>query len=92
MKTIEEAADIYALPPWDASYNGLRNAFIACVAFAQQWISVDDELPDIGKCVLLNNSENQYTTGYYCAGEFRTDFDKKELLVPISHWRPIELK
>ena len=54
---IEHAADIYALPPWDASYNGLRNAFIAGAESRQPEIDeLVEALKDIRETVMIHSS------------------------------------
>lgn len=65
-------------------------AFKAGVEFAQRWISVEDELPEEGKYVLL-----KYESGIYLGGidgnMFFEDTGTKDDETP-THWRPIEVK
>ena len=63
--------------------------FKAGVEFAQQWISVKDELPEIKteplQVIGKLRINGQYETYWV---EYTTDQIEKE----CSHWRPIELK
>lgn len=81
--------------------------FRSGVKFAQEWISVDDELPECNQadedgilysdCILIksNNLEFPVTGVYILANddEFFDTFSKFEILQEdITHWRPIEIK
>jgi len=100
MKTIEQAAKDYARNIWKKGrYYALPKKyseldFKAGVEFSQQWISVDDELPEIGQRVLLRAK-----TGYVKTRTIKSDdFDSGKVLHvyhgknKVTHWRPIEWK
>lgn len=57
---------------------------------AQRWISVEEELPTIGKVVLLKFDDDytQITTGFLKNGSFVDDFGFNDEI--CTHWRPIE--
>ena len=82
MKPIEEAAK---------AFNQFNiETFKAGVKFAQRWIPVEEELPEVGECILIiskSDAFRKYTT---------FDVDNVELQERIkeiaTHWRPIELK
>lgn len=106
MKTIELVANDYAHRNWgdcfDASFEQLENAFKAGVEFAKRWISVEDELPELNKKVIIkyNVSPTKELAG--C-----TDFDIDKLIlndkntwmfdieqqcgISVTHWLPIYL-
>jgi len=93
MNTIKEAAEEYALKTDKANSEWVMEDFKAGVEFAQQWISVDEELPEKGSRVLLKN-ENGYieirTMGVNSIsnGKLRNTIGGH----PVTHWRPIEVK
>ena len=94
MKTIEQAEKEYSeygfynhcAPEYIA-----KMGFRAGVAFAQKWKSCDEELPEIGKIVLLKNDENDFSTGCWIGKYFKIDFDDLSSKT-ITHWRPIEIE
>ena len=94
MKTIEQAAIQLAPTFWHnktGQVTDLRRmteaAFIAGAAFAQEWISVDDEKPKQGQDCLFKIDNTLYV-GYYDYSTFR-DFDNNIVRENIAHWRPI---
>ena len=103
MKTIEKAAlncnREYSLQPAPA-YLG----FIQGVKFAQEWISVEEEIPPIGEMVLTKMEKRHGDTWvqhYYSTatrlenqGEWQDVnwVDHSMSFGHITHWRPIELK
>jgi len=93
MKTIEQAASEYTPKNWSSLGKIADDAFKAGVKFAQQWISVDEELPEKGSRVLLKN-ENGYieirTMGVSSIsnGKLRNTIGGHL----VAHWRPIEVK
>jgi hypothetical protein len=97
MKTIEEAAKEYAEIKDKANAEFVMEDFIEGVKFAQRWISVDEELPEIKKetykiLVKSNNVEVNFfwVIGDVCCDNKRNiDFFK---IHNITHWRLIELK
>jgi hypothetical protein len=61
------------------------------VEFAQRWISVDEELPEIGQLVLVKNKSDDISTARRGRVKFVIDFfDMRS--DEITHWRCIELK
>ena len=101
MKTIEQAAKEYAQRMEDEDgYVGCTPcwevAFVAGAKFAQQWISVDDELPEDNGSVLVKNKHDRKSIGFYIHhykdwavatyNSESADFGK------ITHWRPITRK
>ena len=103
MKTIEQGYKEHLLSRQTA--NGRketgsyppRSYFNAGVKFAQQWISVDDELPDSTKVFIKitikgdadSEDSYDYSVGVFYKGNWDVFFGKNR---PITHWRPIELK
>ena len=91
MKKIKEAAHEY----FRASQLGFENpgseaGFKAGVEFAQRWISVEDELPEIGDEIILKLREHPLKK--YQFWHIADDCDIKLIPVYATHWRPIELK
>jgi hypothetical protein len=82
-----------------ARYQECRDGFLAGVAWADQWISVEDELPEPGepydekyysvKCPLFSESG-------YAFAEFGRDScwvedsTGRDITQYVTHWRPIE--
>ena len=102
MKTIEEAAKDFN----DSHVNGhhpqkwVSDIFKAGVEFAQRWIPVEEELPEVGRIVLVKTKINKVTTCEMyipkdCLGnilgekEWAANYNFKQA---ITHWRPIDLK
>ena len=94
MKDLEEAAREYEnkeLHIEDGQYTStaIIEAFKAGVEFAQQWISVEDEMPQVGGEYLVKRNEvleiEKWTLNKNNVG-FWWDY------LGITHWRPIELK
>ena len=105
MKTIEEAAiecaNIY-LQGYRDSYPADENDFIdvfeSGVEFAQRWIPVEEELPEIGEKVITYMTKDKRTS-YGIATRIREEWeinahwiDHTFSNMTITHWRPIELK
>ena len=105
MKTIEEATKDFleyrrgvctGYPP--------KEWFKAGVEFAQRWIPVEEELPEIGEMVLTKMEKRHGDTwvqNYYSTatrlenqGEWQTVnwVDHSISFGHITHWRPIEYK
>ena len=102
MKKIEEAAHEYFRKAQLGFENpGSESGFIAGVEFAQRWISVEDELPEVknhgfSDLVLTKNSYGNIMLERY-------DLESKQFNGirygciknndgQVTHWRPIELK
>ena len=107
MKTINDAAiecaNIY-LQGYRDSYPADENDFIdvfeSGVEFAQRWIPIEEELPEVGEIVLVKTKINKVTT---CEMYIPKDYlgnilgEKKwaasyNFKQAITHWRPINLK
>lgn len=104
MKTIKQAAKEYADTKAPVVVSGAeiestiddlnlyaQTDFEAGAKFAQQWVSVNDELPAVGETVLLKfgNNEEHVTTGIYIKS-FHGDCAYQESGEQCTHWRPIE--
>lgn len=86
MKTIEEAAKEYS------DYEEGEYVFNKGVEFAQQWISIEEELPETD-CFVLTKSKGNKDEDYFRVLWFRNfDFFTPEITSNITHWRPIEFK
>jgi len=94
MKSKEQAAiDYHKCNP----KNSNKLAFLAGVAFAEQWISLEDELPEIVK---NNNSdfvlllfEDHFTIGSLNNNGYGwRDFWGNPIIYEILGWRPINRK
>ena len=102
MKTIEQALDEAYNNAGSNAYFG--NGFRAGVEFAQRWIPVEEELPDIGEEVLVKRELRQGDTWVqrFCSvstrlapsGEWEDVkwSDVGHTRGIVTHWRPIELK
>ena len=102
MLTIEQALDEAYINAGSNAYFG--NGFKAGAEFAQRWIPVDEELPEIGEQVLAKKElrhgdtwvQNFYSivTRMTPSGEWEgvkwSDVGFNRGIV--THWRPIELK
>jgi hypothetical protein len=94
MKTIEQAAKEYVdnngwwkRDDQPLTYQEHQETFKKGVEFAQRWISVEDELPESGKTVLIQD-KNSYV-GLACRRYGDWDYKYKKM---ITHWRPITFK
>ena len=84
MLTIEQALDEAYKNAGSNAYFG--NGFRAGVEFAQRWISVEDELPEVSKQVIVKLPNDWHTCTWLMKdGTFAFN-------VKPTHWRPIELK
>ena len=104
MKTIEEARkekNPYKVTESIGNCLSFNNGFNAGVEFAQQWISVEDELPketrhEFSEWVLTKCNRNimkleKYDYQSKCFTDTRYDIEKKGD-GQVTHWRPIERK
>ena len=106
MKTIERAASIYAEPiASDLSHKNMDDlnicdledyiaeSFKAGVEFAQQWIKIDDELPNDNEIVITIRKKLNGKT-YYHLNSIKDG--KWNIAIPdtsdVTHWRYIDLK
>lgn len=100
MKTIEEAAKDFN----DSHVNGhhpqtwVSDIFKAGVEFAQEWISVEEELPEIGEKVITKMTKDKRTS-YGIATRIREEWEINAHWIDhtfsnmnITHWRYINLK
>ena len=99
MKNKEQAAKEYAVSKMVIESGYIltaRNAFLAGVEYTQRWISVEEELPEYGKKVLVKSN-----TGDVGMAWLSDDTDRKRWYVtanssvPLSsttHWRPVEIE
>jgi len=117
MKTIERAASIYAEPiASDLSHKSMDDlnicdledyiaeSFKAGVKFAQRWIPVEEELPEVGVMVLTKMEKRHgytWVQNYYSTatrlknqGEWQTVnwVDHSISFGHITHWRHIDIK
>ena len=86
MKTIEEVSKEFS----EKSVWACQISFKAGVKFAQRWISVEDELPEIGDDIILKLREHPLKK--YQVWHIADNYDIKLVPVYATHWRPIELK
>ena len=91
MKKIKEASHEY----FRAAQLGFENpgseaGFKAGVEFAQRWISVEDELPNLGDDIILKLREHPLKK--YQVWHIFSETEKLLVSVYATHWRPIELK
>ena len=100
MKKIEEVAKEFS----EKSVWACPISFKAGVEFAQRWIPVEEELPEVGEMVLTKMEKRHGDTrvqNYYSTatrlenqGEWQTVnwVDHSISFGHITHWRPIEYK
>ena len=97
MKTIEEAAKDFN----DSHVNGHRpqkwvsDIFKAGVEFAQRWIPVEEELPEIGEKVITKMAKDKRTS-YGIATRIREEWEINAHWIDhtfshmnITHWLPL---
>lgn len=105
MKTIEAAAEEYVLN-CDANYTEttISEAFQAGVAFAEEWISVEDGLPYFDKNKLIKGEQELYLVkmsigSISCKTTYKVSFLINDYRWSgefdwncVTHWRPINRK
>ena len=101
MKTINDAAQEYAINKYEGCTGIIEDTLVDFKAgsrFAQEWISVDDELPKIGEKVITKMAKDKRTS-YGIATRIREEWEINAHWIDhtfsnmnITHWRPIELK
>lgn len=76
----------------------IQDAFTAGVDFAQRWIPIEEELPEIGEKVITKMTKDKRTS-YGIATRIREEWEINSHWIDhtfsnmtITHWRPIELK
>ena len=95
MKTIEEALSIAYDECKSNAYFG--NGFKKGVEFAQRWIPVEEELPEVGEIVLVKlNNGNVFTAKYVKSAKeerFNAWHNGHSFYQCVNtHWRPINFK
>ncbi len=106
MKTIKQAAKEFAESEIMETYDSIieemkRISFIHGANFVQQWISVKDELPNIGLKIECKNERDSYYSGIVELREVESikriiirgmfqGTNAIDLLYNFTHWRPIE--
>jgi len=92
MKTIEEAAKEYASRENNDYTIETEMAFDAGVAFAQQWISVEEELPKHRSWVLVKTDLCNFPCQVCQVQIDRFVSTDNFIVLNITYWRPIERK
>lgn len=104
MKTIEEAAKEYQTKIYEdvfeegsLSEQKLQciNDFKAGIAFAEEWISVEDELPENDNIILVKTNLGCVATAYLHgkkSGFIVYGDEAYKEFGNITHWRPINRK
>lgn len=109
MKTKEEQASEYAeitsfRVPYNRNttifydekiFNCAKNAFLTGIEFAEQWISVEDELPEnngsgFSDEVLIQTEDGYITIGYYRYSKMQWEI--LNYIDEVKFWRPINVK
>lgn len=112
MKTVEQAARDYAWElrrkiedisgeRSNAAYDGFLAGddfgYRRGIADAQRWISVEDELPEVGRMVILKEEVNRidddgtpHLSVSYELGVWNSSEWQREYVENPTHWRPIE--
>jgi starvation-inducible outer membrane lipoprotein len=94
MKTIEQAAaEFTAIGNYSSDrLLGDKQCFIAGAKFAQQWISVEKELPPESKTILVKFDYNDIDVAIWEHNRWRTNDREYNWSKRPTHWRAIELK
>lgn len=99
MKTIEQrSAEIYNSNEFSFVKEDIEGLVRLGAEFAQRWIPVDEEKPEIDESILMKNSFGCYGVGKWDGKDwtFYTIEGVAKLSNWISeectHWRPIEVK
>ena len=98
MKSIEEAAKERANKPIIVNEGYKLSNYISFqvgAAFAQEWISIEGELPEDGDIVLVKSDLNCFSTAYFHgekSGFITFGEDAYEAFGDVKFWRPIERK
>ena len=95
MKSIEEEAEAFSLEQSDYLDERLlvENAFQAGAAFAQEWVSVEDEYPEDYDIVLVKTDSDCVSTAYFHGKRSRFVTYGEEAYEEFGNiiaWRPIE--
>ena len=101
MKTAEEAAIEYAknvkyLSDFIHDGPSAKEGFLSGVAFAEEWISVEDELPERGIVVLAKCGKTYWIADLQPHGKGLTLYSirgsRYSEEFEATHWRPINRK
>ncbi|MDR2084358.1 MAG: hypothetical protein LBP67_05125 [Bacteroidales bacterium] len=97
MTTIKEFAEEYAKEKTNPVRGFVLNSYLAFKAgaeFAQQWISVEEELPDNPDEVILvkDMGDNVYTAVWEHNAWYVVPFHTDVMIENVKYWRPIERK
>ena len=100
MKTVQSEAEeicIYVDNSCDAKTVAYES-FLSGVEFAQRWIHVEEELPEIGEKVITKMTKDKRTS-YGIATRICEEWEINAHWIDhtfshmnITHWRPIDLK
>jgi len=94
MKTIKQAAEEYANQ--ERITRSEFGAFIDGVKFAQQWISVDEELPEESMVVLAKSYNGSIVICLFLKFKNKDKKDwfyrNEKMQIDIISWRPVERK
>ena len=111
MKTIKEAAVKYSNEILIAKFNNeikkeIYDAFLDGVKFAQRWIPVEEEMPELidrgydehglkytksSESIFIKTKSNEIAMGFICENDgWLVDFFINEK--EVTHWRPIEFE
>ena len=97
METINDAAKQYSIARNNSNETQFLydyESFKSGVEFAQRWISVEEELPEINefceskKCLVKNATYNCVDVARYYSNTNTWYFNSTDFVV--THWRPIE--
>lgn len=92
MKTTKQAAiDWVESESITKNVDEAERAFRAGKAFAEEWISFQDELPPFSKDKILLKREKVNSETMYELRKFNTG-NKAHILSIYTHWRPINRK
>ena len=98
MKTIKQAAGEY-VTEFSAQGTSIERpvlmAFNEAVKFAEEWISVEDELPLNQDIVLIKTDRGCYGTGYLHgekSGFITYGEEAYKEFGNVTHWRPLKRK
>ena len=104
MKTIEEAAKEYAEKlnySMEAKHNmcpmDFEISFKKGIAFAEEWISVEDELPENSIEIIFKTKEGRVYSGFYGLScnfyaTLTNILGNNIMIDKVTHWRPINRK
>jgi|SRR5665647_827569 len=103
MKTINQAAKEYSAFEINegnendalfSSRSGMKQlverSFKSGIEFAQRWIPVEEELPEILTDILIKQSNGKVAIGCKMRHGFNVEITNRK--INVTHWRPIELK